>query len=329
MHILKQENDKIPNKECQLKPTEWLSVKNIKSTVFYNSQESIQTIKSMRVFIIGTGLIGGSFALDIQEKYAESKIYGIDHHPAHIQEALTLGVIHEAASHSDLVHADVVFIAIPVDVSLDVIPKVLDRVGDNTLVIDAGSTKKRICQTLEDHPKRRNFLAAHPIAGTEFSGPKAAQRGLYHGKTNIICEVEKTAFKLQERALEIFRNFGMRIRYMDPVSHDKHIAYVSHLSHISSFMLGKTVIQKEKNERDIFDMAGSGFESTVRLAKSSPAMWTPIFEQNKHYIIKTLEEYINNLHQFKTLMEKGDFEAIYHEMKETNHIKNILNGIKM
>ena len=231
MHILKQENDKIPNKECQLKPTEWLSVKNIKSAVFYNSHESIQTIKSMRVFIIGTGLIGGSFALDIQEKYAESRIYGIDHHPAHIQEAL--------------------------------------------------------------------------------------------------CEVEKTAFKLQERALEIFRNFGMRIRYMDPVSHDKHIAYVSHLSHISSFMLGKTVIQKEKNERDIFDMAGSGFESTVRLAKSSPAMWTPIFEQNKHYIIKTLEEYINNLHQFKTLMEKGDFEAIYHEMKETNHIKNILNGIKI
>ncbi len=181
---------------------------------------------------------------------------------------------------------------------------------------------------MSNHPKRRNFLTTHPIAGTEFSGPKAALKGLYAGKTNIICEVEKTAFKLQERALEIFSNIGMRIRYMDPVSHDKHIAYVSHLSHISSFMLGKTVIEKEKNERDIFDMAGSGFESTVRLAKSSPAMWTPIFEQNKANVIETLEEYIRNLERFKELMQADDFEAIFKEMENTNHIKNILRGIK-
>jgi prephenate dehydrogenase len=209
------------------------------------------------------------------------------------------------------------------------IPKVLDLVHDNTLVIDAGSTKQNICQVVRQHPKRRNFLAAHPIAGTEFSGPKAAMKGLYRQQTNIICEVEKTAFKLQEKALELFSRIGMRIRYMDPVSHDKHIAYVSHLSHISSFMLGKTVIEKEKNERDIFDMAGSGFESTVRLAKSSPAMWTPIFEQNKINVIETLEEYIANLEQFKTLMQEGNFEAIYDEMENTNHIRNILNGIKV
>jgi prephenate dehydrogenase len=283
----------------------------------------------MNIFIIGTGLIGGSFSLDIQDAYPEATVYGMDHNPAHLAEAKTLGVIHEEATFSDLPQADVVFITIPVDASLDLIPKVLDEVHDNAVVIDAGSTKQNICEVVKEHPKRRNFLAAHPIAGTEFSGPKAALKGLYKEKTNIICEVEKTAFKLQEKALAIFSKIGMRIRYMDPVSHDKHIAYVSHLSHISSFMLGKTVIEKEKNERDIFDMAGSGFESTVRLAKSSPAMWTPIFQQNKANVIETLEEYIGNLERFKTLMQEDNFEAIYQEMENTNHIRNILNGIKI
>ena len=143
---------------------------------------------------------------------------------------------------NDLPLADIVFLTIPVDIALAVLPKVLDLISDDALVIDVGSTKQRICDMVKEHPKRRNFLAAHPIAGTEFSGPKAALQGLYKDKTNIICEVEKTAFKLQEKALEIFSKIGMRIRYMDAVSHDKHIAYVSHLSHISSFMLGKTVI---------------------------------------------------------------------------------------
>ncbi|MCZ4407588.1 prephenate dehydrogenase [Cryomorphaceae bacterium 1068] len=281
----------------------------------------------MNVYIVGTGLIGGSFALDIQDAYAEAKIYGVDHNPAHLAEAKNLNVIHEEATIDDLSKADVVFITVPVDVSLDLIPKVLDVIHDDAVVIDAGSTKQGICSAVAGHPKRRNFLAAHPIAGTEFSGPKAALKDLYREKTNIICEVEKTAFKLQERALEIFKKIGMRIRYMDPFAHDRHIAYVSHLSHISSFMLGKTVIEKEKNERDIFDMAGSGFESTVRLAKSSPAMWAPIFEQNKANVIETLEEYIRNLERFKQLMQEDDFEAIYSEMQSANHIRSILNGM--
>lgn len=283
----------------------------------------------MKVVVIGVGLIGGSFSLDIQDEFSGVQVLGMDHDPLHIEEAIRLGVIDREADENDLSEADIVFLTIPVDASIEVLPKILDQVHDDALVIDAGSTKQNICEIVRNHPKRRNFLAAHPIAGTEFSGPKAALRGLYKEKTNIICEVEKTAFKLQEKALEIFSKIGMRIRYMDPVSHDKHIAYVSHLSHISSFMLGKTVIEKEKNERDIFDMAGSGFESTVRLAKSSPAMWTPIFEQNKENVIETLEEYISNLQQFKTLMQANDFEAIYEEMESTNHIKNILNGIKI
>jgi len=165
----------------------------------------------MKVFIIGTGLIGGSFALDIQQEYPEAVIYGIDTNKKHITEALECRVIHEEASFEDLQNAAIVFLTIPVDVALSVLPKVLDIIQDNTLVIDVGSTKQRICEAVKNHPKRRNFLAAHPIAGTEFSGPKAALRGLYKQKTNIICEVEKTAFKLQEKALEIFSKIGMRI----------------------------------------------------------------------------------------------------------------------
>ncbi|OSY86820.1 prephenate dehydrogenase [Tenacibaculum holothuriorum] len=282
----------------------------------------------MNVYIIGVGLIGGSLALDMQHEFKNCTIYGIDQQEEHLQEAINLGIIQKKAELKDVTNADIVVVSIPVDVSVDLIPEVLNLVSDNCLVIDVGSTKTQICQAIEQHPKRRNFLATHPIAGTEFSGPKAALRNLYKGKTNIICEVEKTAFKLQEKALDIFSKLGMRIRYMDPKSHDKHIAYVSHLSHISSFMLGKTVIEKEKNERDIFDMAGSGFASTVRLAKSSPAMWTPIFEQNKDNVIETLEEYIQNLQHFKQLLEEHKFSEIYSEMENTNHIKQILTGIQ-
>ncbi|MCB0444191.1 MAG: prephenate dehydrogenase [Gelidibacter sp.] len=279
------------------------------------------------IYIIGVGLIGGSLALDIKSKDATAKVFGVDKNESHLNEALELNIIDEKATYDDLHKADLVILSIPVDVAIHELLKVLDQISDTTLVIDVGSTKSEICKAVETHPKRRNFLATHPIAGTEFSGPSAAISGLFQKKTNIICEVEKTAFKLQEKALQLFSNIGMRIRYMNPEAHDKHIAYVSHLSHISSFMLGKTVIEKEKNERDIFDMAGSGFASTVRLAKSSPAMWTPIFKQNKDNVIEILENYIINLTQFKELMQNNDFETIYEEMKNTNHIKDILNGI--
>ena len=283
----------------------------------------------MKVYIVGIGLIGGSLAKDIKALYQEARIYGIDVNKEHLKEALSLDLIDEAADYEGLSDADLVIVSIPVDALTDELPKVLDSIGEDTLVIDAGSTKQLICKVVEDHPNRRNFLACHPIAGTEFSGPKAAIRGLYDGKTNIICEVEQTAFKLQERGLELFSRLGMRIRYMNPVSHDKHIAYVSHLSHISSFMLGKTVIEKEKNERDIFDMAGSGFESTVRLAKSSPAMWTPIFEQNKDNVMEILEAYIENLQDFKDKLKNDDYKGIYNEMDNTNKIKEILKGIPL
>lgn len=278
----------------------------------------------MKIYIIGLGLIGGSIALDIKKLYEGSIITGIDSKEEHLKEALSLGLIHEKGNLDDQIDADFVILAVPVDAALSLLPQVLDLVSEHTIVFDVGSTKNPICEAVARHPKRSSFLATHPIAGTEFSGPAAAIENLFEDKVNIICEIEKTSYKKQEKALELFRNLKMRIRYMEPKSHDKHIAYVSHLSHISSFMLGKTVIEKEKDEKDIFDMAGSGFESTVRLAKSSPSMWTPIFKQNKKQIVKSLEEYIANLSSFKSFLESDDYEAIFNEMKNTNRIKEIL-----
>ena len=281
-----------------------------------------------KIYVIGIGLIGGSMALDIKSHYENTTVFGIDSNENHIEEALKLGIIDKKATIEDLINANLVIVSVPVDVGMVLLPKILDAIGEDTLVIDVGSTKLPICEAIANHMKRRNFMATHPIAGTEFSGPSAAIKDLFQDKTNIICEVEKTTFKLQERGMGLFKKLGMRIRYMDAKSHDKHIAYVSHLSHISSFMLGKTVVEKEKDERDIFDMAGSGFESTVRLAKSSPAMWTPIFKQNKKHVVKSLEEYISNLTHFKKLLEDENYEAVFNEMQNTNRIKEILNGKK-
>lgn len=282
----------------------------------------------MNVFVIGVGLIGGSLVKDIKQLYPESTIYGIDHNKNHLEQALALGIVDEIAIFDDISKADWVILSVPVNAMLTLLPQVLDLIEEDTLVMDVGSTKAPLCKAVANHPNRKNYLAMHPIAGTEFSGPSAAINNLFVGKTNILCETEKTSPALLEKALQVFEKLGMHIRYMKPESHDKHIAYVSHLSHISSFMLGKTVIEKEKNERDIFDMAGSGFESTVRLAKSSPAMWTPIFQQNKKYVLESLNEYIQNLNQFKQLLEQENYDEVFKEMESTNKIKTILEGIK-
>ena len=279
------------------------------------------------IIIIGVGLVGGSFALNLRALYKDALIKGIDHNETHITEAINLGLIDEEGGLESIIQSDLVVLATPVNATLKLLPNVLDRLSPKALVVDMGSTKSSICQAVEGHPKRAQFIANHPIAGTEFSGPSAAHLSLFKNKTNIICDIEKTDPELSKSLLDIFESIGMNIRYMDSKAHDKHISYVSHLSHISSFMLGKTVIEKEKNERNIFDMAGSGFESTVRLAKSSPDMWAPIFEQNKANIIETLEEYIQNLNHFKALLECDDFEAIRSEMENINYIKTILKGI--
>ena len=281
----------------------------------------------MNIGIIGLGLIGGSFALAAKKYLDEVVIYGSDQNEAHLSEALEKQIIDQVLTPSHYPKMEVIILAIPVDVATTLILDLLDQINDNALLFDVGSTKASICKIVTLHPKRNQFLATHPIAGTEFSGPSAAFSALYQGQTQIICELEKTRPDLSEWAVQFFKRIGMNLQEMDPEAHDKHIAYVSHLSHISSFMLGKTVMEKEQDEKTIFDMAGSGFASTVRLAKSSPEMWTPIFSQNKSNIIGVLEEYISNLEQFKRLLELDAWPDVYREMKSINQIKNILQGI--
>ena len=280
------------------------------------------------IFVIGVGLIGGSLCLDIKKIYPKVKVYGIDTSNENLDMAVKLNLIDYKSSLDDLYKADLVLISTPVDVANKIIIDVLNNINSKSLVIDFGSTKTNICSTVDNHKKRRNYLASHPIAGTEFSGPNAAFSGLFNNKTMILCDTEKTDPNLLATAETIFRTMDMNIRYMDSFSHDKHIAYVSHLSHISSFMLGKTVMDKEKNENNIFDMAGSGFESTVRLAKSSPEMWTPILELNKENIVESLEEYIMNLNNFKNLLQNDKFGELKNQMTRTNYIKNILKGLR-
>jgi prephenate dehydrogenase len=279
------------------------------------------------IVVIGVGLIGGSFAKAIKKCYPDIKIYGMDISEHHLQKAINLNIIDAVATQNQLEDADLILLSVPVNEAVQLLPEILNNLALHTLVIDVGSTKQAICQAVQHHPKRNQFLATHPIAGTEFSGPEAALEQLFFKKTNIICEIEKTAFKLQQKALAVFNDLGMLIRYMDPKAHDVHIAYVSHLSHISSFMLGKTVMDKEENEKDIFDLAGSGFESTVRLAKSSPTMWSAIFQQNKANVLEALELYIQNLQTFKDLIATENQTALHETMKNTNRIKEILNGI--
>ncbi|MEK9559346.1 MAG: prephenate dehydrogenase [Flavobacteriaceae bacterium] len=281
------------------------------------------------VAIIGVGLIGGSWALALKKYFSDITILGVDNNQSHLEEALRLGLIDKAVDLDAAAQSDLVFVSIPVGAASGVLVSLLDKVGEHTLIMDAGSTKSALCQSISDHPNRSHFLAAHPIAGTEFSGPTAAKADLFDGKLMILCEIEKTAIRLQENILTAFQKIGMRLRYMDPESHDKHVAYVSHLSHVSSFMLGKTVMDKEADDRNIFDLAGSGFASTVRLAKSSPEMWGPIFLQNKEHLSHTLEAYISNLQKFKTLIDNEDLEALTSEMKRINTIEKILNPLPL
>ena len=282
----------------------------------------------MKVGIIGLGLIGSSLALKIGEAYNDITIYGEDISESNLNYTIENRIISNKLEEKDYSKLDILFVAIPVDQVLKVLSPILDKVGENTLVVDLGSTKKPICDLVNSNQNRRKFLAAHPIAGTEFSGPMSADSSLFDNKTIILCETEKTENRLLNIAKDLFLSIGMSIKEMTADEHDKHIAYVSHLSHITSFMLGKTVMDKEKDEETIYDMAGSGFESTVRLGKSSPSMWTPIFNQNKKNIIDALDEYLKNIKNFKHLIETDNLSEMFNEMKKINGIKNILKGIK-
>ncbi|MBQ22593.1 MAG: prephenate dehydrogenase [Flavobacteriales bacterium] len=282
----------------------------------------------MKIGIAGIGLIGGSLAIQLRKTIKDVIIYGYDSSEINLKKGIDLELIDAEILKKDFAELDVIFLTFPVKEITNQLSSILDLVSKKTLVIDFGSTKSKICESISSHPKRSQFLATHPIAGTEFSGPTAAKNNLFNGKVQIICESHKTDENHLEWALNWFSSIGMILKEMNPEDHDKHIAYVSHLSHISSFILGQTVLEKEKDESAIFAMAGSGFASTVRLAKSSPQTWSSIFEENKENVLETLKHYLTNLESFKSLLENDEYKKIYHTIEKTNAIKSVLKGIK-
>lgn len=283
----------------------------------------------MKATVIGLGLIGGSIALDLKKSGLVTHMAGIDLNSGHASEALTLGLVDEIAQPASVKDADLIVMAIPVSALVKTLPGILDIVPGHAVVIDAGSTKSQICRAVAGHPKRAQFVASHPIAGTENSGPAAAFSGLFRNKTNIICERERSSPEALELALKVFDALEMNTIFMEPEEHDRHVAYVSHLSHVSAFLLGQTVLDIERDEKNIFDLAGSGFASTVRLAKSSPDMWAPIFEQNAEYLSQALLEYIMHLQRFQYFLMKRDAKELHKIMTEANRIREILNGIEL
>tara|TARA_B100000530_G_scaffold150775_1_gene94676 strand:+ start:406 stop:1254 length:849 start_codon:yes stop_codon:yes gene_type:complete len=281
----------------------------------------------MKVGIVGLGLIGGSIGLKLKDLYDNITIYGYDIDDNSVSYCLKNKIIDVKFDEQFISEFDFIFLAIPVESIKNQLSDYLNKTSDKTLIIDLGSTKFQICNSVENHQNRKNYLAAHPIAGTEFSGPHSAKKDLFNDKVMILCDTEKTDPNLLLDAKKIIKSLGMSIKTMNSKEHDKHIAYVSHLSHISSFMLGKTVMDKEDDDHAIYNMAGSGFESTVRLAKSSPEMWSSIFVENKKNIVDSLDEYISNINNFKKLIEISDQKTLNDEMRRINGIKKILKGI--
>ncbi len=280
----------------------------------------------MKVTIIGLGLIGGSMAIALRKAGIASELIGIDLNTENAKKAIELKLVDRILPEDEALSiADLVILAIPVNSTCAFLPSVLDAIKKDATVIDLGSTKNMICKSVAHHSKRSQFVASHPIAGTEYSGPEAALFGLFQDKTNIICEQEKSSDTSLAVARKVFDALGMNTIYMDPVEHDKHVAYVSHLSHVSSFLLGQTVLDIEKDEKNIFDLAGSGFASTVRLAKSSPDMWAPIFEQNAEYLSQALTEYIMHLQRFQYHLMKREGKELHKIMTKANEIKRVLD----
>jgi prephenate dehydrogenase len=277
------------------------------------------------VTIVGVGLISGSFALAVKEKGIAKNIIGVSKTKASTDKAKELGIIDEAMPLEEAVKkSDFIYVAIPVDVTIPVMQQIMDLITEKQIVADAGSTKNVLCKALENHPMRGRFVATHPMWGTEYSGPEAAVRDAFRGRSCVICEKEKSDGDAVTIVEDIYKALGMHIAYMDAANHDVHAAYVSHISHITSFALANTVLEKEKEEDAIFELAGGGFESTVRLAKSNPEMWAPIFMQNKENVLDVLNEHISQLRKFKSCLEKENYDYLKELMENANKISRII-----
>jgi prephenate dehydrogenase len=278
----------------------------------------------MRLTVIGVGLIGGSMAMTLKQKGFVDHVIGVDNNPLHQEQALKLGIVDEIMTLEEAIDAsDLIAIATPVNIAEKLLPTILDRI-DKQVVFDVGSTKESIVQIANAHSNKGRFVPTHPMWGTEFSGPEAAQQDAFKEKATVICnkeQIDADALKLVE---QLFEQLGMHIVYMDATKHDIHVAYISHISHITSFALANTVLEKEKESDAIFELASGGFESTVRLAKSNAAMWVPIFMQNKENVLDVLNEHISQLRKFKSCLEKENFDYLSDLIENANGIKRIL-----
>ena len=277
-----------------------------------------------RITIVGVGLIGGSLALQLHEKKISSKLIGVETNEFHAQKALELELVDEILPLDEaILDSDVVILAIPVDSMVTLLPQVLDKIDDQ-IVVDLGSTKSQLVDAVKNHPRRGRYVAAHPMWGTEYSGPQAAVKGAFEKVAVAICNAKESDEDAVQWTRNMFGKIGMRLLEMDAYAHDLHAAYVSHISHITSFALANTVLEKEKEEGAIFDLASAGFESTVRLAKSNPAMWVPIFKQNRENVLDVLNEHISQLRKFKSCLEKENYEYLLELIEEANKIKGII-----
>jgi prephenate dehydrogenase len=277
-----------------------------------------------RITIVGVGLIGGSLGLQLHEKKISSRLIGVETNEFHAQKALELELVDEILPLDDAIqHSDVIILAIPVDSMVTLLPEILNKIDDQ-IVIDLGSTKSQLIEAVKDHPRRGRYVAAHPMWGTEYNGPQAAVRGAFEKVAVAICNAKESDEDAVEWTRNMFQKVGMRLLEMDAYAHDLHAAYVSHISHITSFALANTVLEKEKEEGAIFDLASAGFESTVRLAKSNPAMWVPIFKQNRENVLDVLNEHITQLKKFKSCLEKENYDYLLELIQEANKIKGII-----
>ena len=280
----------------------------------------------MNICIIGLGLIGGSFALALRRHSLVERVFGVDASPANAEKALELGLVDEIVEFDRAAEvADIIAIATPVDAIPQLAIKLLNRLSNEQIVFDMGSTKEELCEIISQHPRRNRFVATHPMWGTEHSGPEAAVEGAFVGCNIVLCEVEKSAKSAVESLERLFTSIGMKLMYMSAEKHDVHAAYVSHISHITSFILATTVLEKERENDTILDLAGGGFESTVRLAKSSPKMWLPILLQNKYNVLDVLREYIHQLEIFRKALEKDNHDEIRQTIERANTIRKILD----
>ena len=279
----------------------------------------------MTVAIVGIGLIGGSLAISLKESGLATRVIGIDASQANLDKAVRRRLIDEDLPLTEGIgQADAIVLATPMDAMLTLLPKILDAIRPDQTLVDVGSTKEKLLEKVKDHPNRNRFVACHPMAGTEFSGPEAAVPNLFSGKTCVVVDAEDSASDAVDTAKRIFGSAGMNFTHLGRSAHDLHCAYVSHISHIASFALALTVLEKEKDEQRIFELASSGFGSTVRLAKSSADMWVPIFRQNRDHVLDVLDEHIEQLSRFRTQLIKRDFAGFHARIERANQIEKIL-----